>query len=299
MNKKLILVGLIISILFVYFVFAQTTTNDLVSVQDGALSAGKLVVKDAGSHINIYESLDGIADPADPNDRWLIQSQKGDLYFQWNDDSTGNWVYPLTLKTDGTLNSIYLDTKKLVVKDAGSHINIYESLDGIADPADVNDNWLIQSQWGDLYFQWHDASTNKWVYPLTLKTDGNVGIGTADPRGALHVAKSTDTSLNYGIKVEKGDSTGSYQYSVAGFWGGNSSEYKTFGALGAVVGGTKAGVYGKGTDATGTPVGYAGYFLGDVYTTGGTVIKGLSGSGNAYVCVDSVGILMRSTTPCA
>ena len=188
-------------------------SSNFVSVQDGALSATTLVTKSPGSQISILETLDGVSDPEDPNDRWLIQSQSGDLYFQWKDASTGNWVYPLTLQKTGnvgigttnpiaplhienpTRSDILIKSSNIAGLEVNGEVSSNINLMGGSQSQRVGINFIrgTTNSWnigmgnmpGNDLFIWN----NDLGEPVLViqETTNNVGIGTITPSAKLDV----------------------------------------------------------------------------------------------------------------
>ena len=106
--------------------------------------------------------------------------------------------------------------------------------------------------------------TNSLIYD----NGSSVGINTNSPSGALEVDATTGTAIygnGTGIGVSGSAGPGSTCYGVeGGVFGGTVLSIGVRGSAGSTAG-TVYGVYGY---AFGGSVNYAGYFSGDVYTTG-------------------------------
>ncbi len=155
---------------------------------------------------------------------------------------------------------------------------------------------------GNLYFKTKEGGgmADPTLKRMTVTSNGNVGIGTLAPTGKLHVASDlgnytgqfTNTLASGSVHVIHAESNHIGGTDVVGVWGentvtpwygygmrafggwygiraeatetGTNSRYGVFG----VAGGSSNTCYGIYGSANGSGINYAGYFAGDVYSTG-------------------------------
>lgn len=154
-------------------------------------------------------------------------------------------------------------------------------------------NFMIHKLGDRLNFEYASGvapgNSISWNTGMVLSNTGNVGVGTTAPLSKLHViTTTTDASAaavfgrcNHTGNVDsdglRGENTvaGWYGYGVSGVGGwyggyfdasvaGTGSRYGVAG----YAGGTSSASYGVYGSATGSGTNYAGYFSGDVYSTG-------------------------------
>jgi len=148
----------------------------------------------------------------------------------------------------------------------------------------TNNSWTLRvARGGGGGFRLYENDEADTSLRFIVNDGGNVGIGTTNPSSNLHVYGASP-------KVSIQDNTGGgllFLRASSGVEAQVGSENSV--PLGLFSNNNRVASFSSNSDGTGK----------QVTLEGQVVASGLAGSGNAYLCVNSAGVLFRSTTACA
>jgi hypothetical protein len=116
---------------------------------------------------------------------WLLRQETDDALYTWHYNGSA-WSVPMYVKSDAVISQVNVG---IGTASPGSLLTI-ESTSGNQMRLNYNADWyniIERDSSGDLNFLEKAGASASLKNLMTIKTGGNVGIGTNDPSGDLHV----------------------------------------------------------------------------------------------------------------